>query len=97
MQVKWSDEAVADYHHNIDFLIGEWSVQVAVEFIEDVETVIGLIQIHPELYPITDYREIRKAVIRKQITLFFKVEDSAIHLIRFWNNYQNPERLKLSD
>lgn len=95
MKIIWSDEAIADYQQNIDYLLKEWSEQVAIEFIEDVEAVIELIKSHPELYPLTDYREIRKAVIRKQITLFFKSKKGEIHLIRFWNTYQDPEKLKL--
>jgi plasmid stabilization system protein ParE len=95
MQVIWSDEAVADYHQNIDYLEKEWSSQVVVEFIEDVEAAIELIKSHPELYPLTDYQKIQKAVIRKQVTLFFRVKDKQIHLVRFWNNYQNPEKLTL--
>jgi hypothetical protein len=66
-----------------------------IEFIEDVEAVIELIKKHPELYPLTDYAEVRKAVIRKQITLFFRVKNKEIHLIRFWNNYQDPQKLKV--
>lgn len=93
MQIIWSDEAVKDYHQNIDYLLAKWSSQVAIEFIEDVQASIELIKSHPDLYPLTDHQEIRRAVIRKQITLFFKVKDKQIHLIRFWNNYQNPEKL----
>ena len=26
MQIVWSDDAVADYHQNIDFLLEKWSV-----------------------------------------------------------------------
>jgi hypothetical protein len=37
MKIVWSDEAITDYHQNIDYLMKEWSEQVAVEFIEDVE------------------------------------------------------------
>lgn len=70
MKIVWSDEAVTDYHRNIDYLVKEWSEKVAIEFIEDVDAVIELIKNHPKLYPLTDYLEIRKAVIRKQITLF---------------------------
>ncbi|GAB1444781.1 hypothetical protein MASR2M41_04060 [Flammeovirgaceae bacterium] len=94
MQIIWSDEAIADYHQNIDYLEKEWSSQVALEFIEDVEAAIELIKRHPALYPLADYRKIRKAVIRKQITLFFRVQDKRVQLIRFWNNYQAPEKLK---
>jgi plasmid stabilization system protein ParE len=95
VKIIWSDEAITDYQQNIDYLLKEWSEQVATEFIEDVETVIELIKSHPELYPLTDYKEIRKAVIRKQITLFFKSKERVIHLIRFWNNYQDPAKLRL--
>lgn len=95
MQIKWSDEAIEDYHQNIEYLIREWSENVAIEFIEDIEITIELIKSNTELYPLTDHREVRKAVIRKQITMFFKVTSQEIHIIRFWNNYQNPDRLKL--
>lgn len=83
MKIIWSDDALADYHQNIDYLLEEWSEQVALEFIEDVEAIVALIRNHPELYPITEYHEIRKAVIRKQITLFFRSTDKEIQLIRF--------------
>ncbi len=95
MKIIWSEDAVADYHQNIEYLIDHWSASVATEFIEDVEGVVELIQLHPELFPLTSYRQVRKVVIRKQVTLFFEVLDSTLYLIRFWNNYQNPEGLRL--
>lgn len=95
MKVIWSEEAVTDYHQNIDYLLREWSEQVAMEFIEDVQAVVDLIKNHPALYPLTGYKGVRKAVIRKQITLFFKADNDEVHLIRFWNNYQDIGRLKL--
>jgi plasmid stabilization system protein ParE len=94
MQIIWSDEAIADYHKNIDYLLNKWSSEVAIEFIEDVDATIELIKVHPGLYPLTEFNEIRRAVIRKQVTLYVKVSDKQIHLIRFWNNYQQPEKLR---
>lgn len=95
MEVIWSDEAVEDYHQNIDYLLENWSVKVALEFTEDVEAIIQLIKARPELYPLSDYKEIRRAVVRRQITLFFKVKDETISLIRFWNNHRDIEKLEL--
>jgi hypothetical protein len=37
MHVVWTDEALADYHQNIDFLLKEFTDQVALDFIEDVD------------------------------------------------------------
>jgi plasmid stabilization system protein ParE len=95
MEIVWSDDALSDYHQNIDYLLKDWSIDVASEFVEDVEASIELIKTHPALYPLTDYNKIRRAIINKQITLFFTVSDKGIYLIRFWNNYQNPQKLKL--
>lgn len=83
MNVIWSEDAIIDYHQNIDFLITEWSEKVATEFIEDVEGVIELIKIQPEIYPLSNYQNIRKVVIRKQISLFYEVKGRSILLIRF--------------
>ncbi|MBS1681969.1 MAG: type II toxin-antitoxin system RelE/ParE family toxin [Bacteroidetes bacterium] len=60
MKIIWSDEALLDYHQNIDYLLKDWSEQVALDFMEDVETVVGLIKKNPELYPLTDHRDIRR-------------------------------------
>jgi plasmid stabilization system protein ParE len=95
MQVVWSDDALIDYNQNIDYLLKEWSERVASEFVEDVEATIELINDFPELYPLTEYLGVRRAVVRKQITLFFKIKDEKIYLIRFWNNYQDPKKLRL--
>jgi plasmid stabilization system protein ParE len=95
IEVIWSDDAVSDYYQNIDYLLKEWSEKVATEFIEDVDITIDLIKINPELYPLTNHLEVRKAVIRKQVTLFYKVSNQNIYLLRFWNTYQNPKDLNL--
>ena len=95
MKVVWSDEAIEDYNQNIEYLERVWSFMVASEFIQDTVETIELICRHSEIYPVTSYKKIRKAVIRKQITLLFTIKNEEIHLIRFWNTYQNPDKLKL--
>jgi plasmid stabilization system protein ParE len=37
MGIIWSDDALKDYHQNIDFLRTEWSEKSAQEFIDDVD------------------------------------------------------------
>ena len=95
VQIIWSEEAKEDYHQNIDYLLSEWSEKSASEFIEEVDTVLELIKTYPKIYPASNYRSARKAVIRKQITLFYKIGDDGIYLLRFWNNHQDPGALKL--
>jgi plasmid stabilization system protein ParE len=95
MKIAWSIDAQNDYHANIGYLLREWSENSAINFIEEVESVLEIIKSQPDLYPLCEYNSIRRAVIRKQITLFYKVEGDTIFLVRFWNNYQDPKSRKL--
>ncbi len=95
MEIKWSDDARLDYDENISYLLKEWSEESASTFIEEVESILELLKTNPKLYPMCDYKSIRRAVIRKQITLFYQVKGSSIYLVRFWNTYKDPLSLKL--
>lgn len=95
MEIIWSDESKLDYEENIEYLLKEWSEESAATFIEEVESVFELLRTNPKLYPMSDYKSVRRAVIRKQITLFYQDKGSKIYLVRFWNTYKNPKSLKL--
>lgn len=93
--ITWSDDAVADYHQAIDYLLSEWPEQVAITFIEEVEAVLDILKLQPKLYPLSAYPNVRRAVIRKQVTLYYTLDKEEIILVRFWNTYQNPDNLKI--
>ena len=95
MEIIWSDDAKLDYDENIEYLLKEWSEESASTFIEEVEAVLELLKTNPKLYPKSNYKSIRRAVIRKQITLFYQDKGSSIYLVRFWNTYKDPQSLKL--
>ena len=95
MKVIWSKKALEDYHSIIDYLILKWSERSAEKFIDKVYTKIHFIKTHPEAFEKTDFENSRSALITKHITLFFKISNSNIYLIRFWNTFQDPEKLSL--
>ncbi len=95
MKIIWSDDAKLDYDENIEYLLREWSEKSAVNFIEEVESVLELLKINPKLFPKSNYKSIRRAVIRKQITLFYQKKGLSVHLIRFWNTFKDPQSLNL--
>lgn len=96
MQILWSEDAVNDYHENIEYLLKEWSEKVASQFIDEVDVVLEIIKLNPKIYPKTDYKSICRAVIRKQITLFYQRKKDVVYLVRFWNNYKDPGSLDLA-
>ena len=95
MKIIWSEPATTDYWQNIDYLIKEWGDKVAIDFIDKVEQVLLLIFSNPGMFPKTNYQNIRHIPIVPQVTLYYQFSKDTIELIRFWNNYQNPDNLKL--
>lgn len=78
MEIIWSDDAKIDYHENIEYLLREWSEKSAIKFIDEVEFVLNLLKSNPRLYPKSGYKNIRRAVIRKEVTLFYQAKGSFI-------------------
>ncbi len=95
MEIVWSDDAKLDYEENIEYLLKEWTEQSAIQFIEEVDAILELLKINPKLYPLSEFKSVRRAVVRKQITLFYQERKSTVYLIRFWNTFRNPNSLKI--
>jgi plasmid stabilization system protein ParE len=89
-KIIWSKEAVSDYSSNIDYLIENWPLKEVQEFIEKSSQVINIISKMPEVFPVSEYKKVRKALICKQINLLYQVHKSDIVLLRFWDNRQKP-------
>jgi plasmid stabilization system protein ParE len=97
MKVIWTPEASETFNSNVDYLLTEWGDQVTSDFLDRVDEVIGSIKSGPEIYPLVNKNDqIHRCVVVKQITLYYQVISSErIDLLTFWNNFQNPESLKL--
>lgn len=95
MKIIWTPEAKESFNLNVDFLLRDWGVQVTSDFLDRVDEVILKIQSDPKLYP-PIARDIHRCVVVKQISLYYKiVSPQQVDLLVFWNNYKDPETLKL--
>jgi plasmid stabilization system protein ParE len=93
--VIWSDEAKTNYKLILEYLNTKWTQREVINFAKRTEEVVVLIQTDPYLHkPSAKGKAIRHCVLVKQISLFYRVEQNTIYLITFWDNRQNPNRLK---
>ncbi len=95
-EIIWSKTAEIDYTENINFLLETWYEKQVLNFIDAVDKHLNLISNNPNNFALTDYYNVRSVLIVKQIRLFYRISDTnTVELIRFWNNHQNLEKLKL--
>ena len=95
MSIIWSPQAQKDYWQNIDYLEAEWTFKDAVNFIAKVDTTLALLLKNNIEFTATNYKNVKKVVITKQITLYYKLNSNIIELLRFWNTYQDSENFKI--
>ena len=95
MEIIWSPQARKDYWQNIDYLEAEWSFKDVINFIEKVENTLNLLLLENVQFLSTNYKNVYKVVITKQITLYYRINSKSIELLRFWNTYQDLQNFKL--
>ena len=94
--ILWSELAKLDYWDNINYLQREWTVTEVHAFMDKTTEVLNLLVKENLNFKPTNYKNTFQVPVVKQITLFYYINpNNDIELLRFWNNYQNPSRLKL--
>lgn len=93
--VVWSPAAEKDFGEILDYLNLKWNQNVINKFINTIDDNIGLIIEDPKIFPvINDNLQIRKSVITKHNTLYYRVTSSEIHIVRLFDSRQDPKKLK---
>lgn len=95
VQIIWTELARLEYWENIEYLEREWTLNDVYSFMDKTGDLIGLLAKKNLTFKPTNYEGIFQVTVTKQITLFYRIlENKDIELLRFWNNYQEPKKLK---
>ncbi len=93
--VRLSKSAAKKLGKLFDFLEKEWSIKVKKEFIKKLEKSLLQIQKLPDCCPESEkIIGLRKCVVTRQTTIFYKYSDKVIYIITIFDNRQNPKSLK---
>jgi plasmid stabilization system protein ParE len=93
--VRWNKLARQDYLENIDYLLQNWSEKEAQKFIDEVFEIERILANGNIEFQNTDRNDIKRCVINRQISLFYRVIHNNIEFLRFWNNNQSLKNLNL--
>ena len=95
MKIEWTLASKNDYWQNIEYLESHWSEKEVLNFIIEIEYSLNLLAKENVLFIKSDYSNVYKMVVIKQITLYYSIENHTIYLLRFWNNYKDLSNFKL--
>ena len=94
-QINWSPSAENDFAEILNYLSINWDNRIVNNFIDRLDKYIGVIDNNPKYFPLINKKlKIRKCVITKQNSLFYRASKDRIELIRLFDTRQNPDKLK---
>jgi plasmid stabilization system protein ParE len=98
-KVSWTLKALESYISNIRYLETKWTEREVKKFITTVEKKIKNLSSQPGIGSARNkkQRNIRHTVIHKRVSLIYRYKPvkKEVELLRFWNTYQNPKKLKV--
>lgn len=95
MKIEWTLNSKNDYWQNIEYLEKHWSEKEALNFINEVDYSLNLLARENVVFTKSDYINVYKMVIIKQVTIYYSIKNKTIYLLRFWNNYQDLSNFKI--
>lgn len=93
-EIIWSPAAEKDFESILEYLQIKWSTRITRRFINKVDDNIELIVEDPQIFPVINVElQIRKSVITKQNTLYYREVNNKIEIVRLFDTRQDLNKL----
>ena len=96
-QIIWSDGAIDTYNAIIKYLEDEWTDKEINNFATRVSDKLQALQMQPRMGRLVSKKyKVYRTLVHKRISLVYRYKPvkKEIELVTFWNNLQDPKRLK---
>ena len=95
-QIIWSPLAEKDFEGIIEYLEKNWSEKIIHRFVTLTDELIDQIANNPKQFPlIHKNKKIRKCVLTKHNTMFYRERKEYVDILRIFDTRQNPQKLAL--
>jgi len=86
MKIIWSNQAKISYEKTIDFILENWTPDIATDFENRTNRLLDNLKKHAKLCPLSKKKNLRKCVIHKNTSLIYIIYKSYIGLVTFVDN-----------
>ncbi len=94
-EIVWSDQSLKELEETIEYLERNFTNKELKRLSVEIERNLDIISENPLVFSRTEKLDIRKVVIAKFNTLYYKIENEKIEIISFFSNRQNPSNRKI--
>lgn len=93
--VTWSPKAKDEFVNILAFIEGQFGSETAADCVLMVEALLERIATFPNMFPASGPHSIRRAVVQKNLSIYYRFQGDQIDILKVWDNRQNPDDLRL--
>ncbi len=95
LPIIWAPSARDEYAVLLEYVERNFGLDAALKLLDETEKLLEGIAAFPGMFPASDKRkDIRKAVVSKQTSLFYRISQDQIQILHVWDNRQDPDKLE---
>ena len=95
-KIEWTDNALKELKATFNYLEDNWTERELSRLANELERILNLISINPGLFPVSEKQNIRRAVVKKLNSLYYReIAGNRVEIISFFANRQNPDKRKI--
>jgi plasmid stabilization system protein ParE len=95
-KILWTTHALEELAATYDYLETNFTFTELNQLSREIEKITFLISQNPKLFPKSQLKkDVRKVVVLKYNTLFYRIKSDAVEILSFFSNRQDSTKLRI--
>lgn len=94
-KVFWTENALSELADTYEYLENRFTARELNKLSLEIDQTLKLISQNPRLFPLSESKGARKAVVRRLNTMYYRENQNTVEILSFFSNRQNPMKRKI--
>lgn len=94
-KIFWTPNALKELEQTIDYLQNNFTDKEIRKLAHKIESSIEIISQNPFIFPVSETKDVHKAIILQFNTMYYRVNDIDVEILSFFSNRQSPQKRKI--
>ena len=94
-KILWTDHALSELAKTYEYLEIHFTKRELTILSVEIDRTLKLISKNPNLFPLSESRGIRRVVIKRFNTIYYRENKNNVEIVSFFSNRQSPDKIKI--
>lgn len=95
-KILWTTHALEELAATFEYLETNFTFTELNHLSREIEKITFLISQNPKLFPESQLKkDVRKVVVLKYNTMFYRIKDDSVEILSFFSNRQDSSKIKI--